>query len=41
MEKAAKELEERGIHHEIRVMSAHRDPEQVADYAQATRRCAG
>ncbi len=34
MEKAAKELEERGVHHEIRVMSAHRDPEVVADYAQ-------
>jgi phosphoribosylaminoimidazole carboxylase PurE protein len=34
MEKAAQELEERGIHHEIRVMSAHRDPETVADYAK-------
>ncbi len=34
MEKAAKELEERGIDHEIRVMSAHRDPEVVADYAK-------
>jgi len=34
MEKAGKELEERGIHHEIRVMSAHRDPEVVADYAK-------
>jgi 5-(carboxyamino)imidazole ribonucleotide mutase len=34
MEKAAKELEERGIHHEIRVMSAHRDPDTVADYAK-------
>ena len=34
MEKAAKELEERGIRHEIRVMSAHRDPEVVADYSK-------
>jgi 5-(carboxyamino)imidazole ribonucleotide mutase len=34
MEKAGKELEERGIHYEIRVMSAHRDPEVVADYAR-------
>ena len=34
MEKAGKELEERGIRHEIRVMSAHRDPETVADYAR-------
>jgi 5-(carboxyamino)imidazole ribonucleotide mutase len=37
MEKAGKELEERGIRHEIRVMSAHRDPEVVADYAQNAR----
>jgi 5-(carboxyamino)imidazole ribonucleotide mutase len=34
MEKAAKELEERGIRYEVRVMSAHRDPEVVADYAK-------
>ena len=34
MEKAGKELEERGISHEIRVMSAHRDPDVVADYAK-------
>ena len=34
MEKAAKELSDRGISHEIRVMSAHRDPEMVADYAR-------
>ncbi|MGH2930566.1 MAG: 5-(carboxyamino)imidazole ribonucleotide mutase [Solirubrobacteraceae bacterium] len=34
MEKAAKELEERGILHEIRVMSAHREPDIVADYAK-------
>ena len=37
MEKAGKELEERGIHHELRVMSAHRDPEVVADYAKNAR----
>jgi 5-(carboxyamino)imidazole ribonucleotide mutase len=34
MEKAAEELKQRGILHEVRVMSAHRDPEQVADYAR-------
>jgi phosphoribosylaminoimidazole carboxylase PurE protein len=34
MEKAASELGERGIAHEMRVMSAHRDPETVADYAK-------
>jgi 5-(carboxyamino)imidazole ribonucleotide mutase len=34
MEKAGKELEDRGIRHEIRVMSAHRDPDVVADYAK-------
>ena len=34
MEAAAKELDERGIHHEERVMSAHRDPGMVADYAK-------
>ena len=34
MEAAAKELEQRGILHEVRVMSAHRDPELVADYAK-------
>jgi 5-(carboxyamino)imidazole ribonucleotide mutase len=37
MEKAAKELEERGILHEVRVMSAHRDPEMVAEYAKNAR----
>ncbi|MGB2712215.1 MAG: 5-(carboxyamino)imidazole ribonucleotide mutase [Conexibacter sp.] len=37
MEKAAKELEERGIDHEVRVMSAHRDPEKVAAYARNAR----
>jgi phosphoribosylaminoimidazole carboxylase PurE protein len=34
MEKAANELEERGILHELRVMSAHREPDVVADYAK-------
>jgi 5-(carboxyamino)imidazole ribonucleotide mutase len=34
MEKAGNELEERGIRYEIRVMSAHRDPDVVADYAK-------
>ena len=31
MEAAARELGERGISHEIRVMSAHRQPDIVAD----------
>jgi 5-(carboxyamino)imidazole ribonucleotide mutase len=34
MEKAARELEERGIMHEVRVMSAHREPDVVADYSK-------
>jgi 5-(carboxyamino)imidazole ribonucleotide mutase len=34
MEGAGAELEERGIRYEIRVMSAHRDPETVAEYAR-------
>ncbi len=34
MQKAGKELEERGILHEIRVMSAHREPDVVAEYAK-------
>ena len=37
MEKAAKELTDRGIRNEIRVMSAHRDPEVVADYSKNAR----
>ena len=37
MQKAAKELEDRGIHNEVRVMSAHRDPDVVADYAKNAR----
>lgn len=37
MQKAGDELTDRGILHEIRVMSAHRDPEQVAEYAKNAR----
>jgi 5-(carboxyamino)imidazole ribonucleotide mutase len=37
MAKAAAELEERGIPHESHVMSAHRDPDVVADYAKNAR----
>jgi 5-(carboxyamino)imidazole ribonucleotide mutase len=34
MEAASEELRKRGIHHEVRVMSAHRQPDTVADYAR-------
>jgi 5-(carboxyamino)imidazole ribonucleotide mutase len=34
MQPAGKELNERGIRYEVRVLSAHRDPEKVADYAR-------
>jgi 5-(carboxyamino)imidazole ribonucleotide mutase len=34
MEAAEKELTERGIRSEVRVMSAHREPDRVADYAR-------
>jgi 5-(carboxyamino)imidazole ribonucleotide mutase len=34
MQAAEKELTERGILHETRVMSAHRDPDVVAEYAR-------
>jgi 5-(carboxyamino)imidazole ribonucleotide mutase len=37
MEKAANELEARGILHEMRVMSAHREPDVVAEYAKNAR----
>jgi 5-(carboxyamino)imidazole ribonucleotide mutase len=37
MEKAARQLDELGIRHEMRVMSAHRDPETVAEYAKNAR----
>jgi 5-(carboxyamino)imidazole ribonucleotide mutase len=34
MEKAGDELEQRGIRYEIRVMSAHREPDTVTEYAK-------
>jgi 5-(carboxyamino)imidazole ribonucleotide mutase len=34
MQKAAAELDDRGIRNEVRVMSAHRDPDVVADYCK-------
>ncbi len=37
MEPAEKELGERGIRCEVRVMSAHREPDKVADYARNAR----
>ena len=37
MEKAATELAELGIMHELRVMSAHREPDVVAEYAKNAR----
>jgi hypothetical protein len=37
MEKAGEILAEKGIHFEMRVMSAHRDPETVADYCRNAR----
>jgi phosphoribosylaminoimidazole carboxylase PurE protein len=38
MEKAETELKERGISCEVEVMSAHREPDKVADYAKNARR---
>ena len=37
MEKAGEILTEKGIHFEVRVMSAHRDPDTVADYCRNAR----
>jgi 5-(carboxyamino)imidazole ribonucleotide mutase len=37
MQAAEKELAERGIRCEVRVMSAHREPDKVADYARNAR----
>lgn len=37
MEVAEKELTERGVRSEVRVMSAHHDPDLVADYAKHAR----
>jgi 5-(carboxyamino)imidazole ribonucleotide mutase len=34
MELASRELEKRGILYEVRVLSAHRQPDEVADYAR-------
>ena len=34
MERAEKKLSDRGITSEVRVMSAHREPDKVADYAR-------
>jgi 5-(carboxyamino)imidazole ribonucleotide mutase len=34
MDAAAEELKKRGIGHEVRVMSAHREPDTVAEYAK-------
>jgi 5-(carboxyamino)imidazole ribonucleotide mutase len=37
MDEAEKELEQRGIRSETRVMSAHREPDKVAEYAKNAR----
>ncbi len=37
MQKAADELESRGIPNEVRVMSAHREPDVVAEYAKTAK----
>lgn len=37
MEKASRELTERSIPHEVRVMSAHREPDTVAEYARTAK----
>jgi 5-(carboxyamino)imidazole ribonucleotide mutase len=37
MQKASAELTDRGIRNEVRVMSAHRDPDVVAEYAKNAR----
>jgi phosphoribosylaminoimidazole carboxylase PurE protein len=37
MEAAEKELSERGIPSEVNVMSAHREPDKVAEYARSAR----
>jgi phosphoribosylaminoimidazole carboxylase PurE protein len=37
MEKAAAVLRDRGIPHEIKVMSAHREPDTVAEYAKSAK----
>ncbi len=37
MEGAARVLEDAGVHHETRVISAHREPDTVADYCRNAR----
>lgn len=37
MEKAAAVLRDRGIPHELKVMSAHREPDTVAEYAKSAK----
>jgi phosphoribosylaminoimidazole carboxylase PurE protein len=37
MDGAAKVLRESGVHHEVRVMSAHREPDLVAEYCKNAR----
>ncbi|HEV2059349.1 MAG TPA: 5-(carboxyamino)imidazole ribonucleotide mutase [Solirubrobacteraceae bacterium] len=37
MDGAASVLRDAGVHHELRVMSAHREPEVVAEYCQNAR----
>lgn len=37
MQKAAAELSKRGIPHEVNVMSAHREPDEVAEYAKGAK----
>jgi 5-(carboxyamino)imidazole ribonucleotide mutase len=37
MEKAAAVLRDRGIAHEVKVMSAHREPDTVAEYAKSAK----
>jgi 5-(carboxyamino)imidazole ribonucleotide mutase len=37
MQPAGKALQEAGIRYEVRVMSAHRDPEKVREYCHAAR----
>lgn len=37
MDKAAAELQARGIPHEVKVMSAHREPDAVAQYAKGAK----
>jgi phosphoribosylaminoimidazole carboxylase PurE protein len=38
MQKAGDELEARGIRYEINVLSAHRNPDEVAEYAKTAKR---